>query len=90
MKTKDISIKHTLTRSFKKGDYVHNNNDEYFFKGWVVSIFKKHVNTCVDNRRLGKVISVFNNTGHRYVVVQNMDGILHIFNEGQLKLHTSE
>lgn len=48
------------------GDLVEKTGGDYYFRGWVLSVFKKR-------------------SGQERVVVENADGIVHIFNPTQLR-----
>ena len=59
---------------FKIGDKVKKVTGDYKFEGYVVSIFSKLPFTNDVNQRIR-------------IVVENSDGILHIYNEKNLELY---
>lgn len=62
--------------AFAVGDYVEKIGGDYEFLGRVVSVFRKF---CRHDFREGVP------TGPARCVVQNIDGVVHIFNESQIK-----
>lgn len=69
----DITVTPNIDSEFQVGDRVVKSTGDYRFDGWVVCVFRKRPRL---SEKEGPV---------RYVV-QNADGILHIFSAANLSL----